>query len=230
MDIEGGNLCPVCDQTRPAKKFKSLYGYLICDKCYYGFANRRQGAFILDSLIFRLALLPISIGLSVLLAALNINMESNAVRIADGLLGIVLWVIFLGKDGWFGNSPGKRITGIQVIDETTRGSVSFVQSVKRNLPLVIPFVPVVVACTLSKGKRWGDGWAGTRVIWKKYADKLPFSAREMGPNPPSSGSFFLLYVVIFIFVLLMAAIAVPNFIRARDQARNSAAAPAVVTP
>ncbi|MCP3902337.1 MAG: hypothetical protein GY715_01770 [Planctomycetes bacterium] len=38
----------------------------------------------------------------------------------------------------------------------------------RNLPLLIPLAPLFIAFSLLKGKRLGDGWANTRVVWNKY--------------------------------------------------------------
>lgn len=38
------------------------------------------------------------------------------------------------------------------------------------------FVILLVAFQLREGHRIGDGWAGTRVIWKEYRDRAPFTA------------------------------------------------------
>ena len=40
--------CPLCGKTKHMRKAKKLYGHMVCPKCYYGFANRRQFAYILD--------------------------------------------------------------------------------------------------------------------------------------------------------------------------------------
>ncbi len=68
--------------------------------------------------------------------------------------------------------------GVQVVDEIIGKPVGFDPSFKRNLPLIIPLMPLIVAFELPKGKRIGDGWARTRVIWKKYKDKAPFAIRK----------------------------------------------------
>jgi hypothetical protein len=40
---------------------------------------------------------------------------------------------------------------------------------------MIPFMPLIVAFSLGKGSRIGDGWAHTKVIWKKYASNPVFA-------------------------------------------------------
>src|SRR5439155_5644576 len=42
-------VCQLCHQ-RPAWR-KLLYGHPVCKKCYYKFANRRQLAYVVDSLL-----------------------------------------------------------------------------------------------------------------------------------------------------------------------------------
>ncbi|MDI6785753.1 MAG: hypothetical protein QMD92_03495 [bacterium] len=45
--------CPLCEKDKHMeKKAKLLYGYLVCKKCYYSFANRRQVAFAVDIILY----------------------------------------------------------------------------------------------------------------------------------------------------------------------------------
>jgi len=88
------------------------------------------------------------------------------------LVGLLVW---LCKDGLRGYSPGKAIVGVQVLDVASRKPTGLWASFKRNLPLVIPFMVLIVAFQLLRGPRTGDRWAHTRVIWRKYIDKAPFS-------------------------------------------------------
>ena len=60
--------------------------------------------------------------------------------------------------------------GVRVIDARSGIPTGLKGSVLRNLPLVIPVVPLIVAVTMMKGKRLGDGWARTKVIWTRFAD------------------------------------------------------------
>ena len=49
---------------------------------------------------------------------------------------------------------------------------------KRNLVLLVPLAPLVLVWIIGRGPRPGDGWAHTRVIWKRYADNPVFSPPE----------------------------------------------------
>ena len=82
--------------------------------------------------------------------------------------------LFVMRDSFWGRSPGKMAMGVQVYDEVTGEPAGFMTSVKRNLPLLIPFMPLVVATTMLKGPRLGDGWARSKVVWLRYADHPVF--------------------------------------------------------
>jgi len=160
--------CPLCGKDKHmGKKAKLLYGHLVCRKCYRDFATRRQSAFIVDIILWNVCLI-IVLGLAGLF------------RDAIQGLALPLSPIFCLKDGFSGSSPGKAIVGVQVVDKTTGAPIGFGASFKRNLPLIIPFVPLIVLFQLHKGNRIGDGWANTRVIWKKYRDKAPFMISNVG--------------------------------------------------
>ena len=98
----------------------------------------------------------------------------------EGLLYLLLNTFLLHKDGFRGRSLGKLLMGIRVVDDTTGELGGFKASVKRNLPLFIPFVPLIAAFQLRKGYRIGDRWANTRVIWMKFKDKAPFAIGNVG--------------------------------------------------
>jgi|GEM_PF-2524056 len=153
-------ICPFCKHDKYEHYIpKPLYGELVCNKCYYHFANRRRGAFIVDVLVIKvvmwaLALLP------------RIVSRTTTEDTTD--LSSLAILLFLCKDGFFGQSPGKALMGLQVVDARTGLPAGLVASWKRTLGLLIPFMPFVVAFTLAKGERFGDGWANTRVIWRKH--------------------------------------------------------------
>lgn len=160
--------CPLCEKDKHmGKKAKPLYGQLVCKKCYSAFANRRQFAFLVDIILW-----SVCPAVLVLLAGLSGD-ESQA-------LAVLLFPIFCLKDGLSSSSPGKAMMGVQVVDKTTGLPCEFGASFKRNLPLIIPFMALIVAAQLQKGNRTGDGWANTRVIWKKYRDKAPFTIGNVG--------------------------------------------------
>lgn len=150
--------CPVCGRNKALKK--TLYGHVVCKKCYYAFANRRQAAYAIDTVVWYCCLL--------LIGAIGLPYYQSTTLIFLISLG------FLFKDGFLGYSLGKAMMGVQVIDTSTGRPCDFEASFKRNLPLMIPLVPLYVSSQLCQGQRIGDGWSSTGVIWKKHADKVPF--------------------------------------------------------
>lgn len=155
--------CPLCGRTKPMKKAKELYGQKICKKCYYGFANRRNFAFVVDILIWNIMFVLYAI----LIGGYGDLDELNLWFISLALFGL--------KDGFSGHSPGKAIFGVQTMMETTGQPAGFLAAFMRNLPLCIPLMPIVVSSQLLKGHRTGDGWSNTKVIWKKYKDHPIFA-------------------------------------------------------
>jgi uncharacterized RDD family membrane protein YckC len=157
--------CPLCGSDRyMGAKTSTLYGQPVCTKCYVGFANRRQFAFLVDCAISSLLVWG---GL----VWTGITPDPDTAR----GLSFVLFPIFGMKDGFGGSSPGKALMGVQVLREDTGATAGFGAAFKRNLILAVPLVPLFVAFRLASGKRWGDGWAHTRVICKKYRDRPPFA-------------------------------------------------------
>ena len=156
-------------------KHKSLQRYKdeVCRKCYYGLVRRRQLAFLIDTIF-----LDISKGLGIYLGSsghiISISMFSFfnlGDSYAPPAITAVVILLFLIKDGFNGYSPGKLICGLQVVDIKSRKPIGFQASLKRNIVLLIPFVPFLVAFMLECGEasRIGDGWAKTIVIWKKHS-------------------------------------------------------------
>lgn len=174
--------CPLCNKERPARKFKPLYLTPICHKCYYGFANRRQLAFIIDVILWRIAMVMFFFALGAALFAVNPQTDFDAIEIWLNLLAWSLVLVFILKDGFGGCSPGKAICGVRVVDNDTYEPVGFLRSFKRNLPIAIPFVPLIVAFTLAKGQRLGDKWANTKVIWSKYRYHPVFNTDSYCPQ------------------------------------------------
>jgi len=84
-------------------------------------------------------------------------------------------VLFAVKDGWRGRSPGKWLLGVQVVDRRSGAPARLLQSVVRNWFLAPPFMWVVLMLTMDRGPRLGDGWAKTRVVWRRYRDHPVFS-------------------------------------------------------
>lgn len=169
------NNCPLCGKSKHMPKAKSLYGHLVCKKCYYSFANRRQLAFAIDVILWNIFF--------VIFAAFIVGVQTEE---QESSLWFACLLVFFFKDGFSGSSPGKFVMGIKAINEISGKPVRFGSSFKRNLPLIIPFMPIAVAYQLCKGHRTGDKWSESKVIWKKYANNpvfLPKSSADYQATP-----------------------------------------------
>lgn len=72
------------------------------------------------------------------------------------------FALFCCKDSFNGRSPGKRVMGLQVVDNGTLESASPMQCLVRNVTVII--WPIEMAFVLLRpGRRIGDWLAGTRV-------------------------------------------------------------------
>jgi uncharacterized RDD family membrane protein YckC len=163
--------CPLCgDARKMGKKARKLYDVWVCRRCGNGQINRRHFAYVLDLLllyggmVFVLAFFAGAVG----------GVGHADVREIVAVIPYVAWGLFLFKDGFNGHSLGKAMMGLQVVDQDSGEGAGFGASFKRNLPLLIPLVPLIVAFQLGSGPRTGDGWANTRVVWKKQRGRGPF--------------------------------------------------------
>jgi uncharacterized RDD family membrane protein YckC len=166
--------CPLCgDTSKMGPRARALYDYWICRKCSNGLVNRRQFAWVLDILAVWGIMFVV-----VFMVAFVLGAARGAGRTdLSGLIAVLPWVLYglwPFRDGFGGRSFGKSVMGLQVVDVDTRQGAGFGTSFKRNLPLLIPFAPLVAAFQMSRGPRLGDGWANTRVVWKKHQGRGPF--------------------------------------------------------
>jgi uncharacterized RDD family membrane protein YckC len=175
--------CPICArEIKRPHKARKLYDFRVCKHCLNGFASRRQAAMIVDFLL--LLMVPV-----VALEAWA-EVQFGAPQPASFLVSylgldwpagfVTAWIfplIWYAKDGFNGMSLGKWLCGVQVVHVSTREPIGFWQSFKRNLVFVVPLSALIVLLTMMKGRRWGDTWAKTVVIWRKYAHKAPFDPR-----------------------------------------------------
>jgi uncharacterized RDD family membrane protein YckC len=177
--------CPICGQTKKPLK-KSLYDYAVCRKCWAKVINRRQVAYIVDSLLMSV-MYYLAIGMiSAVEAQTGGGSSERFASLVVAVAYVGTTVAFLGRDTMQGRSPGKLLCGIQTIDRVTGEPIGFQQSFKRMLPVLIPIVPLIMAFQINKGPRWGDKWARSKVIWLKYPDSPVFAseatAREVAPE------------------------------------------------
>ena len=170
--VDTTSRCQLCEQVEHMHKTKELYGHMVCKKCYYSFAGRRYLAFFLDSIT--LCLLMVSVNLVIGMAVPNGGVSPSRNEVINRLLIL----LFFFKDGFSGHSLGKLLCGIMVIDETTGEPSGICASFKRNFPLFIPIVALLIGIQLRNGHRFGDEWSNTKVIWKKYADHPVFASTQ----------------------------------------------------
>lgn len=172
--------CPLCDKPDHMRKSKPLYGTSVCKKCYYGFLNRRQGAYAIDWIIWwvvgqilsvllhHAVLIPLGMTPASQSGSSSAPPTFSSMMIWGTLialaLGLLEGLIFCFKDGFRFGSPGKYLLGLTVLDDTTYQPIGFLKSFKRNLILMVPLIPLVIAFTMGKGPRLGDRWAKTRVV------------------------------------------------------------------
>ena len=172
--------CPVCERTCAANKARILYGATVCRRCHGSLINRRQLAWIIDVIVWWLF---VGLLTGILEAAFSPMIDPNASESAVEVLLLTVYgyliipLFFMLKDGFSGHSPGKWLCGVRVVDWRTREPIGWLQSFKRNLILFIPFAAIIVALHLWRGQRPGDKFAGTCVIVKKYAHRLPYDPR-----------------------------------------------------
>ncbi len=174
-------ICPLCGKPRKARAFKPLYNAMVCGRCRNSLARRRQLAFILDWVLWYVILVTAALGMSVLLVACRAQADVVETLMLASVYIVAPLILFM-KDGFGGYSPGKVMCGVRVVHEATNRPIGFFESLKRNLILYVPLMPVVMAFWLVRGHRGGDGWAGTRVIWCRYAGHPIFAGTDRCKN------------------------------------------------
>ncbi|HZR27640.1 MAG TPA: RDD family protein [Terriglobales bacterium] len=183
-------ICSICDASLDMDTSgKRLYGYNVCGTCHSSFAMKRAFAYILDTVLFCIVAVPLTFfilllsgisGAAVGAATHNDNSAGNMAVLVFFACLFGLLFLFIAKDGFAGHSPAKAILGLQVIDDLSGRPCNFWDSFQRNLPPQIPLVQWYILYQLLQydGRRLGDGWSRTKVIWKPYRDKAPFLSRR----------------------------------------------------
>ncbi len=143
----------------------------VCGSCYADYFTRRHVAFALDW--FVLFLVP----WAALMWLAGFSGTGPVFMGVDSPLMIFLIarIPLVIRDAVFHRSPGKALTGLGVIDRISGEGCNFTQSVKRNFVLAIPVLGVPYAwLTLFSGRRIGDRYAGTLVVWQSRRHMPPF--------------------------------------------------------
>jgi uncharacterized RDD family membrane protein YckC len=177
---------PYCQKCRARPYKKQFY---LCGRCQASSYNRRFVALILDYVVF--IYLPLLAAGAMALAIGGQTTVALAINIAQ-LVGVCL--LFL-RDGIFrGAGPGKRVMGLRIVQTKDGHSpLTIGQGILRWLSTLIPFFNLVDLSVPFRDplwRRYGDRWAGTRVLdsERKLAKVRTKVARRMikkkGIQPP----------------------------------------------
>jgi uncharacterized RDD family membrane protein YckC len=154
---------PYCEKYR-AKPFKKQFYF--CKRCQAQLCNRRAFAIILDSVLLYIACFIAPIAVVGFLQASG-TLEESRFGLAmayGGALAYTLLFLFRDRLGGF----GKRAFSLRVVQARDGESpLTYGQAFLRWLSLMIP-VFILFDCSVPFRdplvRRYGDRWAGTRVI------------------------------------------------------------------
>jgi uncharacterized RDD family membrane protein YckC len=155
---------PYCNSCR-AKPFRKQF--FLCRRCQTGIYNRRIIAYFVDTFVLVMASMFTAAGVAMMLVVLGV---SQAVTTAIGnLIGLAYAVVFFVRDSLFGGAgPGKRAAGLRVVQTKDGHSpLTHGQAFVRWLSTLIPIFNLVDLSVPYRDpllRRFGDRWAGTRVI------------------------------------------------------------------
>jgi uncharacterized RDD family membrane protein YckC len=152
---------PYCERCR-AKPFRKQF--FLCRRCQANMHNRRFLAYMLDLCI--LVYLPIFVVIFAL-AALSPSTAQNVIIV--NLIQLAAVCLLFVRDSLFGGAGiGKRIMGLRVVRSRDGMSpLTFGQGILRWLSQFIPIFNLVDALVPYWDpllRRYGDRWAGTRVL------------------------------------------------------------------
>ena len=174
---QGPSICPLCGSSKHMGKMLLLYDHRVCKECRTSFANRRALAYMLD------------VGMYLVVTLVFCCVASAS---AWPVFFLISPLAFCCKDCFSGQSLGKAICGVRVIDETSGKPAGIGASIKRNVLLFVTPLLFLAGFQLSRGHRIGDEWANAKVVWQKYASHpifAPTVARPMElPLPGKQGN------------------------------------------
>ena len=176
LGLEVSSAALVCGACREpcGPGVRRVYGDAWCQACTHGLARRRRIAAVLDYGLYYLVLVGLSAGIVAI--AKSSGMRYRYAEAVAWWVWLLAFPAFLLKDGFGGRSPGKAIMGLQVVQGNHGVPAGFSTSFRRNLPLLMPFTPIVMFAQLPDGRRLGDDWARTRVKFTRQPDDRQFQA------------------------------------------------------
>jgi uncharacterized RDD family membrane protein YckC len=151
--------------------------------------KRRLSAMIIDSAIIMLLIAPFLIAMCFI---------KNSIW-GEGTISLV-FVLFLCKDIFNGQSIGKRLMKIQIVDNLTLQKTTNIKLVLRNIFLYL--WPIELFMVLIKGdRRLGDYVINTKIIANPEKQLIEI-------NRQSLFTFLICFVVIFILTMIILKLSV----------------------
>jgi uncharacterized RDD family membrane protein YckC len=152
---------PYCNKCR-TKPFKKQF--FLCRRCQTGLHNRRFSALLVDTGL--LVYVPLIITMVVLIA---VGVSPDQMPLITNIVQVGTICLLLVRDSLFGGAGiGKRMVGLRVVQSKDgRSPLTYGQGVVRWLSQFIPFfnlADAIVPYSDPLFRRFGDRWAGTRVI------------------------------------------------------------------
>lgn len=169
------NLCPLCECDINSRASGLLNGIPVCSKCRRAFVLRRLAAYLIDDIVWWGFVFFLNVWLEMIGSALDVPYPGDFAMFC--YIFVFLPFLFTTKDGLGGISIGKAILGLRVLEWQSRRPIGFKLSIVRNLTLIFPIIPILAAFELARGRRGGDLWADTFVVWEKYQHRKPFDPR-----------------------------------------------------
>jgi len=170
--------CVLCARVvvRVPKRWE-LFGWRVCRRCYLRQIAARHYAYAIDFVIvYGLGrLLSWSIG--------AFGQIGSPINMMDYfqlcLLVLAIRVPLIVRDVVYGQSPGKWLMSLQVVDDKSGEPVGVRKAVSRNIVLILPIVSeVLIALSFARGYRFGDQWVGARVVPKGQRFRRPFAVTK----------------------------------------------------
>ncbi|MDZ4772464.1 MAG: RDD family protein [Planctomycetota bacterium] len=163
--------CGLCGLEARGSEHPTLFGHVVHEKCKYKFVLSRELAWVIDASVVYLL-----VG-HALRFVMSQGMTPSEVEESSTMLLVELALLFAFtlEDSIRGISLGKLVTGLQVVDTRTGHPIGLLQSLQRNLIVLVPLAPIVLAFQMRGGPRFGEGWAHTHVIQRARRDMPAFT-------------------------------------------------------
>jgi uncharacterized RDD family membrane protein YckC len=124
--------------------------------------GRRMGAKLADIMFIGIAIVP-----ALVMAGRALQPEVAALVVVAGLVGVAVGfgAGTIGMECWLGQTPGKRLFGLQVVRESG-AAISLGQSIVRQIPILLQiyWIDVLFAFFTPKQQRAFELLSKTRVV------------------------------------------------------------------